>query len=168
MHKYYKLKITGEIIIPVIVLVFTLGYFFETKELRSESLLLAKPLVFLCFFLSLFIFFKNGIKIINVRSSSTDNNDLAVSLKLKIKNSLFSNKKAILTIISFIIYILVINWLGFYLTSSLYLCSQLFLLGERKLSKIIIITLVVVVLFIYPIFNIWMKTPFPVGILFTK
>ena len=63
------------------------------------------------------------------------------------------------------VYLLVINWVGFFSTTIVSIPIMVWLLGVRKKSTIIIGTGIVVV-FIYLVFRVFLKVPFPEGLLF--
>jgi hypothetical protein len=68
-------------------------------------------------------------------------------------------------IVASTIYLLAINWAGFFSSALVYLPIMMWVLGMRKIRTIITATLVVV-FFIYLIFSIFLKVPFPEGVLF--
>ncbi len=73
--------------------------------------------------------------------------------------------KVTVMIVASVIYLLVINWAGFFSSALVYMPIMMWVLGMRKIRTIITATLVVV-FFIYLIFSIFLKVPFPEGILF--
>ena len=68
-------------------------------------------------------------------------------------------------IVASVIYLLVINWAGFFSSALVYMPIMMWVLGMRKIRTIITATLGVV-FFISLRFNIFLKVPFPEGILF--
>ncbi len=73
-------------------------------------------------------------------------------------------KVALMTVAS-MVYLLVINWVGFFSTALVYIPVMIWALGVRKIRTIIASTLVVV-FFIYLIFSVFLRVPFPEGLLF--
>ena len=73
--------------------------------------------------------------------------------------------KVSLMFIYSIVYLLAVNWVGFFSTTIVAIPIMTWLLGVRKPSTIIIAT-GIVVFFIYLIFKIFLKVPFPEGLLF--
>ena len=73
--------------------------------------------------------------------------------------------KVSLMIVASFIYLLAIDQIGFFSSALVYLPVMIWVLGVRKIRTIVTATLVVV-FFIYLIFSIFLKVPFPEGILF--
>lgn len=73
--------------------------------------------------------------------------------------------KVSLMIFSSMIYLLVMNWAGFFSATIVYLPVMIWLMGVKKPSTIIIST-VVVLLLIFLVFRAFLKVPFPEGLLF--
>ena len=48
--KQHRLNISGEVVVPIIVLGFAFSYYIQVRDLSFESLLFAKPLLWICFF----------------------------------------------------------------------------------------------------------------------
>jgi putative tricarboxylic transport membrane protein len=61
-------------------------------------------------------------------------------------------------------YLLAIDWVGFFSSAIVYLPIMMWVLGVRKIRTIVTGT-IVVVFFIFLIFSIFLKVPFPQGIL---
>jgi len=82
--------------------------------------------------------------------------------------SVFQNPafvKASMMIIYSVVYLVAISYVGFFTTTIIAIPMMIWLLGVKKPSTIMIST-VVVVFFIYLIFDIFLKVPFPEGLLF--
>ena len=82
--------------------------------------------------------------------------------------SIFRNQaffKVSLMIFSSLIYLLILNWVGFFSTTIVYLPVMIFLMGVKKPTTIVIST-GVVLFFIFLIFRAFLKVPFPEGLLF--
>ncbi len=82
--------------------------------------------------------------------------------------SIFQNPaffKVSLMIFSTVIYLLIMNWVGFFSVTIVYLPVMIRLMGVKKPSTIFIST-GIVLFFILLIFRIFLKVPFPEGFLF--
>ena len=82
--------------------------------------------------------------------------------------SIFKNQafyKVSLMIFSTVIYLLIMNWVGFFSITIVYLPVMIWLMGVKKPSTILIST-GIVLFFILLIFRIFLKVPFPEGFLF--
>lgn len=165
--KYYKIKLSPDIIMPMIIMCVFLGYYLQTRNItRPISLIFAKPLLFVGGILILYIFLKFGIKVYKIQaheaSSKAGKNDTLKS----ITNSIFLYKKTIITMVTFLIFVLIIGVLGFIITSVLYLILTISLLGKNKIkftSSLLISILFI--LSIYYIFYYILHIPLPTGIL---
>ena len=73
--------------------------------------------------------------------------------------------KVSMMIVYSVVYLLLVDWVGFFSTTIVAIPIMIRLLGVKKPSTIIIST-GVVVFFIYLIFDIFLKVPFPEGLLF--
>lgn len=165
--KRYKFSLSGEIIIPLMVFLFTLSYYFQVKNLSFKALLFVKPLLFLCFIFSLFLFCKIGIKFFKIRdnSSSVSNFKLLDSTN-KISKSIFSNKKTKEVIITFLIALLIIEKLGFTITCFLFIIFLAHVLGEGRMKVLnLILFTITTLLIIYFLFQYWLHVPLPNGTL---
>jgi len=82
--------------------------------------------------------------------------------------SIFQNQaffKVSLMIFSSVIYLLIMNWVGFFSITIVYLPVMIRLMGVKKPSTIFISTGIVLSL-IFLIFRAFLKVPFPEGLLF--
>ena len=64
-----------------------------------------------------------------------------------------------------VVYLLLVNWVGFFSTTIVSIPIMIWLLGVRKPSTMIAAT-GIVVFFIFLVFNIFLRVPFPEGLLF--
>ena len=162
-RKYRISLSSGEIIIPLIALLFVLSYYFEVINLSPKTLLLVKPTLYLCFILSLFIFFKDGIKVSKIPKSAPptlEHNLPGLAKKIGI---LLRNKTARVILITPIAF-LAIEKLGFIPIAFLYIIFTMYLLGQRKVLIFIFIP-PVILLAIYFVFQVYLHVPLPMGIL---
>jgi putative tricarboxylic transport membrane protein len=74
-------------------------------------------------------------------------------------------RKVILMIAVSFIYLLIMSSVGFYLTTLVYLPLMIWLLGVRKI-RVITLSAVLVLIFIYLVFSAFLKIPIPEGIAF--
>jgi hypothetical protein len=72
-------------------------------------------------------------------------------------------KKVSVMVFSSLVYMVVMNYVGFFVTTSVYLPIMIRLLGIRKLRTIFLSSFLVV-FFIYLIFVVFLHVPFPDGI----
>ena len=74
-------------------------------------------------------------------------------------------RKVIFMIAFSVIYLLVLSSVGFYLTTLAYLPVMIWFLGIRKI-RVITLSTVLVLIFIYLVFSAFLKVPIPEGIAF--
>lgn len=111
------------------------------------------PRIILMFiaFLSLLLFFDIG-------KITTDKDSFKEDIFVNVNYS-----KLIITIVSTIIYVRMIEIIGFYSSTFMYLVWLLFYINKKKIKMNIMIPIGVVTLF-YVIFKIWLKIPTPIGV----
>ena len=88
--------------------------------------------------------------------------------KKKGSTSIFQNPaffKVSLMIFSTVIYLLIMNWVGFFSITIVYLPVMIWLMGVKKPSTIFLST-GIVLFFVLLIFRGFLKVPFPEGLLF--
>ena len=159
LGKRYWINISGEIIVPIIVLGFAFCYYVQVISLSFESLLLVKPLLYISFTLSLFFIVTRGIKITNTTPSSKK----IFSISTIIKN-VIAYKKTLEAMISFWVLLIFSEKIGFIITSFLYLILLMYLLGEKKIFRAALISILLILL-VYSLFQFWFHVPLPSGIL---
>ena len=159
----YRISLCGEIIIPLIALLFAASYYVEVINLSPKTLLLVKPTLYLCFILSLFIFLKDGIKVSKIPKSAPPTLEHNLPWLAKKIGILLRNKTARVILISPIAF-LTIEKLGFIPTAFLYIIFTMYLLGQRKVLIFIFIPPIIISA-IYVLFQIWLHVPLPMGIL---
>ncbi len=74
-------------------------------------------------------------------------------------------RKVFLMVAVSVVYFLIMSSVGFYLTTLVYLPVMTWLLGFRKI-KVIALSTVIVLFFIYLVFSAFLKVPIPEGIAF--
>jgi ABC-type Fe3+-siderophore transport system permease subunit len=100
-----------------------------------------------------------------IRLHREKKSEVEISVSAKEKSSANSNLKVVLILLLMGVYAFVLPWLGFLVSTLVFLTVLLYLLSQkpkRKLIKLLIISIVTVV-FIYVIFSYVLTTVFPAG-----
>lgn len=135
--------------IPTVVLLWSIMYVVETSSNSNRDVLLIRPLAILIAITYLIIFFKEYIHS-KIRDSS--------------ENMPFISTKEIKILLLMIIYIFVIKYLGFVLTSFLSMLAMLYILDVRKIRHLLIFSSVSTVI-LYIAFKVILMVPLPSGLL---
>jgi len=139
-------------IIPLGILVWACTYF---NEIRSQSLqdqMFIRPV----FYLLAVLFIVNGVNDFRSFSKSSQ-----VAAKPKDDED---TKKVIGFILLVLVYLLLVTYVGFIITSVVFLFSCLLLFGVK--SKVLLVFMPLgVSLFLYVLFAVWFGVPLPEGLL---
>lgn len=134
-------------IIPTMILLWSLMYVIETRSHSHRDVLLVRPLFILIGITYLIIFLKEFFCKKNVCS-----NDVA-----------FISAKEIKILILMITYIFAIKYLGFILTSFLSMLVMLYILDVKKISSLVIFSFLSTAV-LYFAFEVILMVPLPSGI----
>lgn len=158
--KYYiYIKSKGELLLPGIMLIFSFMYLREVMRLMgTDSMLLVRFVITAVIGLSLYMMIKE-IKI-------TSQEKPAVKGKTNFKELLSKkeNKNIIIFVIMTAIAVSVIMTLGYVITFGGYLIIMMYLLGIRD-YKLLVGVPVGLILFLFLLFQLWLRVPLPKGIL---
>jgi len=155
--------LTKDFFLSIAIVLFSIGVYLGSLPYPHESAYFPRFIIFLIGFLGCVLLIKEIWK--NKQTHSTKNTAAANSgdgIPFFWQPAFL---KVALMIVASVIYLLTINWAGFFSSALVYLPIIMWVLGIRKIRTIITATLVVV-FFIYLIFNMFLKVPFPEGILF--
>ncbi len=157
MKKNNLIDLFPHILIPLIIIIYTISYHLGTKGpiIDSEkTYLLITPLTYLINILALFIIYTE-IKKYFKKEIKTEKENIKISF-------LRNNKKIILGLVSFI-YLLVINLFGFVLSTVAMLAISMWLLGVRN-KKLVFILSPLMSIGLFIIFQIILGVRLPMGI----
>jgi hypothetical protein len=150
--------LAGEMIVPAIFTIFTLLFLKNLKGIKSSDLLLINPLKLCLFSLVAIIVFQLLVKVF--KSVFKDPNESNSKIEVLL------SRNVICLIVLLVIYVLVIEPLGFFLSSMFFSISVMYITGIRKILILIGIPLSILVA-LYFLFDFWLKIPFPkLGLLF--
>lgn len=149
--------LTKDACLAITIVLFSIGVYVGTLSYPHQSAYFPRFILILLGFLGFLLFVKE------IRKKKT-----AIPGKSEDRPSVFQNPafiKVSLMIIYSVIYLLLVDWVGFFSTTIVSIPIMIWLLGVRKPSTVSVATGVVVV-FIYIVFRMFLKVPFPEGLLF--
>jgi len=155
--------LTKDFFLSIAIVLFSIGVYLGSLPYPHESGYFPRFIIFLIGFLGCVLLIKEIRKkkeIHSTKNSAPANSGDAIPF---FRQPAFF--KITMMIVASFLYILAINWFGFFSSALVYLPIMIWVLGVRKIRTIVTATLVVV-FFIYLIFSIFLKVPFPEGILF--
>lgn len=145
-------KLTGDRMISLILMLFCGLSYYLSFSFSGEARAYPHFMIFCLFFFSLILFVGTFI---NSKKKEKEN-----SSKSKIDISRILNI-GILTVA----YIVLLNKIGFYSSTAIYLLCAMFLLGIKNIKLLLFVTGIFLLL-LYSIFNVFLQLPKPEGILF--
>jgi len=155
--------LTKDLYLALGVILFSIVSYIGSLPYPDKSAYFPRFIIFLIGFLGCILLIKEIRK--NKQTRSTKNAGAANSgdgIPFFRQPAFF---KTTMMIVASAIYLLAINWFGFFSSALVYLPIMMWVLGMREVRTIVTATLVVV-FFIFLIFGIFLKVPFPEGILF--
>jgi len=158
--KYHlSLKSPAGILIPLIIIGFIFAYLYESKHLFfDQSMLLVRNVIFLIIILLIFVLI-DEIKIKKITSEKRLEKEIIIN-----KISLSTETKKNIFFIAFLfIYLFSIKFLGFLISTVLFLIITMYFLGIRN-KKILFLFPIIFIIIIFLFFNLWLMVPLPVGI----
>ena len=155
--------LTKDFFLSIAIVLFSIGVYLGSLPYPDESAYFPRFIIFLIGFLGCVLLIKEIRKIKQTHSTknraAADSGDAIPFFRQPV---FF---KITLMIVASFLYILAIDWFGFFSSALVYLPIMTLVLGVRKIRTIVTATLVVI-FFIYLIFSMFLKVPFPEGILF--
>ena len=145
-------KLTGDRMISLILMLFCGLSYYLSFSFSGEARAYPHFMIFCLFFFSLILFVGTFI---NSKKEEKEN-----SSKSKIDISRILNI-GILTVA----YIVLLNKIGFYSSTAIYLLCAMFLLGIKNIKLLLFVTGIFLLL-LYSIFNVFLQLPKPECILF--
>lgn len=159
MEKERNMWLINRLSVPVLLLVFILTYYFEVRDIPSSELILIQPVTIIMIILTftvIFIEVKNWRKIDFSSESPVGEENPDVHAKL--------TRKLAIYITSIALYLIMLNYIGFIISSLIFVPSLLYLLGTKSMKLNIAIGFGVTV-FVYLLFDVWLGINLPEGIL---
>jgi len=148
----FKLSMKSHRIIALILFLSASYLYITSLSIKYlPSIIFPRIILMFIAFLSLLLFFDIG-------KITTDKDSFKEDIFVNVNYS-----KLIITIVSTIIYVRMIEIIGFYSSTFMYLVWLLFYINKKKIKMNIMIPIGVVTLF-YVIFKIWLKIPTPIGV----
>ncbi len=151
---------TKDIYLALIIILFSIGAYVGSLSYPHESAYFPRFIIALLGFLGCFLLAKE----IYTRVNTSDIPKAASGETTPIWNQSAFRKVAMM-IASSVIFLVVLSKVGFFITTFAYLPVMIWLLGIKKPATIAFST-GFVVFFIFLIFRIFLKVPFPEGLLF--
>lgn len=137
-----------DIIVPLIMLVFTIAYYVSARNLSSKSLAFPRIFLAILFMTSVYSIIKD-IKVLTPEEAEEQ------------ANPLFT-KKIILYFLAMLAFVLLLPIIGIYIAIPTFLIITMLALGLRNIKVLIMIPICVTVL-IHLLFVVLLSTPLPVG-----
>lgn len=154
--KKHRIEIEHQVIVMLIMLVFTLLYFLESKDLSYEALLFPRFL-FICIAITGFLSIKKCIRFVNLESGP-------VKAEAQAANEFKVSKKQIVFILLTFAVIIAFSVLGAIISMFLFLVLSMVIMGVKNRLQLVLVP-VGVVLFIHFVFQVWLSVPLPIGFL---
>ena len=139
-------------VISIFLVLIVIFLYFQSFSCSNEAMLLPRLLLILIAFLSILLFVKSGGK----KARRKDNKEESS------KEVFLSN--LLVTVLATIVSILSLSSLGFYTSTIIFLAFIFYYTGFTK-KRLIALTTVVFVGFLYIIFTLWLNIPLPHEIL---
>jgi hypothetical protein len=156
----YRVRVSGQAVFPLLVLGFSVAYAMQVRGLSVETLLFAKPVLYICVILSLYLLAKEGVRV--ERASDQGQHDAAaVSM---VRGLTAESSRMLILTTNIFLYVLSLEYVGFLATSILFLVVTMLLCGVRRRLVLIAVPLSVVGS-LYVLLAWWLKFPLPPGVI---
>ncbi|OGP89028.1 MAG: hypothetical protein A2156_05120 [Deltaproteobacteria bacterium RBG_16_48_10] len=155
----YNFSVTSKIVYPLVTLIFATAYYLEARHLSSAALLFAKSLIYLSWIFGLYCLLKEGLKIEKIKYAGQEKR---VHLE-EMPATIYKRNRSLWLAVSILCYLILFGYIGFIITSLLFMVITMFLLGVRKILLLTVVPLSVVG-FVYFLFSWWLLVPLPQGI----
>ena len=153
-------KLLSPLFVPTMVVAFSIAYYMESWEVTSNNKLLIKPICFLIVLLYIYFIYqeytKQKLEIKQEKSSNVE--------RTAISSHQIMLSKSVIIVVMTGIYVLLIQYLGFIITSIMFMGGMLYTLNVKN-KWIIAIYSVLSTIILYFAFKIILMVPLPTGIL---
>ena len=153
-------KLLSPLFVPTMVVAFLIAYYIESWEVTSNNKLLIKPICFLIVLLYIYFIYqeytKQKLEIKQEKSSNVE--------RTAISSHQIMLSKSVIIVVMTGIYVLLIQYLGFIITSIMFMGGMLYTLNVKN-KWIIAIYSVLSTIILYFAFKIILMVPLPTGIL---
>ena len=153
-------KLLSPLFVPTMVVAFSIAYYMESWEVTSNNKLLIKPICFLIVLLYIYFIYqeytKQKLEIKQEKSSNVERTAIS-------PHQIMLSKSVIIVVMTGI-YVLLIQYLGFIITSIMFMGGMLYTLNVKN-KWIIAIYSVLSTIILYFAFKIILMVPLPTGIL---
>jgi hypothetical protein len=153
--------LTKDIYLGIFLILLAIAAYLETLSYPINSAYFPQFILMVLFLLGMATVFK---ELVRLKRSKDSRVAKALEADAKVafwKNTIF--RKVMMMVVSALLYMVVMSYIGFFVTTSIYLPVMMRLLGIQKL-RTIILSSGLVVFFIYLIFVAFLCVPFPEGI----
>lgn len=165
MEKQNKIFTTffHRIVIATGILLFTIFYFMETNSLQNpQDKLLINPVILIMVLLYPIIIWQEWREHKKEQKEVKDESELSEEGESDDESSAKLTRKVFLFMLLTLLYLLVIEYVGFIITTVIYMPVLMYVLGTK--SKKILITLpVIFTILLYLLFNNMLGIPLPLG-----
>ncbi len=140
---------------PSLAVIFVISFYISARDLQAISFSYPKGVIALLVVLFVWTLFSEGKK----WSQSKEELDEANFLANKVKEF----KKPLLMMVTFLVYILFFDDIGFFVTTGLFLLFMFIILGQRR-PMIILLNIIGLLLLCYVLFTVTLSLPLPSGL----
>lgn len=158
----YRVRVTGQAVFPLLILAFSVAYAMQVRGVSVEGLLFARPLLYICVILSVYLLAREGVRVERVLDrgkghATGERGSMTRGVTME------SRRMLVLTIAAFV-YLLCLQYVGFLVLSILFLTVTMLLLGVRRPIVLVAVPLSVVGS-LYVVLEWWLRLPVPDGII---
>lgn len=150
-----KLKelLKKDLIVPLLLLIYCSTYFFEVSSLPNpeQALLLIKP-VFIILAIAVVLHVVLQFTLFNKKENN------------HVREEPFKLKRSVIFAVATLVYILLIDVIGFVVTTFIYSSLLMYLLGEKRLMTLFVIPIVFIII-LFMSLEVGLKIPLPKGFL---
>lgn len=154
---------TKDLYLGIFLILLSILSYIETLSYPFESAYFPRFIIILLLLLGVAVLVREGILLRRTRAANSSDTPSTGKESGLWKTPAF--RKVSLMVFSSLVYMVVMEQVGFFVTTLVYLPIMMKLLGIQKLRTILLST-GIVVLFIYLIFVSFLNVPFPDGITF--
>lgn len=142
---------------PSLAFIFVISFYISAKNLKPISFNYPKGVIAILIVLFIWTIFSEG------RMWSNQTKEISEGKENFLLSKIIEFKKPLLMMAAFLVYILLFDKIGFYLTTGAFLLFMFIALGQRR-PIVIILNLIGLLLLCYVLFTLTLKLPLPSGL----
>jgi len=159
MRKRFRLALGTDWLVPILILLYAAAFYWSTRSIPKPEInaIIIEPLFFLTL---IFVVYYLATQLRAISRTEAEPTSAGIATWLRQAD----NRKLLALLAGIAVYILLMEVLGFTLSTVLYMIVTMRYLGVRNWPAILAITAVTVGS-LYWVFNVWLYIELPVGIL---